>query len=196
MPRTMARGARAAFPSSPWASTSAPSSGPLLCGLLAQLYGWHAGFGLAGLLMLIGLATYLIGYKYLPGDKARTSEAVQHAPLTGAEWRTIAALGVVTLITIFQSIAYYQNTNVGLVWADKFVDLNFIGFHMPTAWFSSIDPFASVVCVPPLFALWRWQASRGQEPGDIGKIAWGAWIAAIANLLSWFWSACRAVGFR
>ncbi|HEX4533243.1 MAG TPA: oligopeptide:H+ symporter, partial [Rhizomicrobium sp.] len=29
--------------------------GPLACGLLAQLYGWHAGFGLAGILMLTGL---------------------------------------------------------------------------------------------------------------------------------------------
>jgi POT family proton-dependent oligopeptide transporter len=51
------------------------------------------------------------------------------------------------------------------------------------AWFSSIDPFASVIAVPPLFALWRWQASRGREPDDIGKIAWGAWITAAANLL-------------
>jgi POT family proton-dependent oligopeptide transporter len=157
--------------------------GPLLCGLLAQLYGWHAGFALAGVLMLIGLATYLIGYKYMPGDRVRTQEAAKRESLTAAEWRTIAALGIVTAITIFQSIAYYQNTNVGLVWADKFVDLNFFGFHMPTAWFSSIDPFASVVCVPPLFALWRWQAARGREPGDIGKIALGAWIAAFANLI-------------
>jgi POT family proton-dependent oligopeptide transporter len=157
--------------------------GPLLCGLLAQLYGWHAGFGLAGVLMLIGLATYLIGYKYMPGDKLRARERAKPEPLTGAQWRTIAALAIVTAITIFQSIAYYQNTNVGLVWADKFVDLNFFGFHMPTAWFSSIDPFASVICVPPLFALWRWQAARGREPGDIGKIALGAWIAAFANLI-------------
>ncbi len=29
--------------------------GPLLCGLLAQLYGWHYGFGIAAIFMLIGL---------------------------------------------------------------------------------------------------------------------------------------------
>src|ERR1700733_8008900 len=40
-------------------------AGPLLCALLAQLYGWHAGFGLAGVLMLLGLATYLAGYREL-----------------------------------------------------------------------------------------------------------------------------------
>ncbi|MEP7085768.1 MAG: oligopeptide:H+ symporter, partial [Gemmatimonadota bacterium] len=40
-------------------------AGPLVCGLLAQRYGWHAGFGLAGVLMLIGLVTYLAGYHTL-----------------------------------------------------------------------------------------------------------------------------------
>ena len=157
--------------------------GPLLCGLLAQVYGWHAGFALAGGLMLIGLATYLIGYKYMPGDRKVERAAVEHEPLTAAQWRTVAALGVATAITVFQSVAYYQNTNIGLVWADQFVNLDLFGFHMPTAWFSSIDPFASVICVPPLFALWRWQAARGKEPDDMGKIALGAWQAAVANLI-------------
>ena len=157
--------------------------GPLLCGILAQYYGWHAGFGLAGVLMLIGLATYLVGYKYMPGDRVRTRARVEHEPLTAAQWRTVAALGVATAITVFQSVSYYQNTNIGLVWADKVVNLDLYGFHMPTAWFSSIDPFASVICVPLLFALWRWQAARGREPDDMGKIAWGAWQAAFANLL-------------
>jgi proton-dependent oligopeptide transporter, POT family len=37
--------------------------GPLLCGLLAQVYGWHYGFGIAAIFMLLGLATYLYGYR-------------------------------------------------------------------------------------------------------------------------------------
>jgi len=51
------------------------------------------------------------------------------------------------------------------------------------AWFNSIDPLASIVGVPLLFALWRYQAARGSEPGDLGKIATGAWITAVANAL-------------
>lgn len=58
-----------------------------------------------------------------------------------------------------------------------------LGFHVPVAWFNSIDPLASIVGVPLLFALWRRQAARGVEPGDLGKIAVGAWITAVANLL-------------
>ena len=90
-------------------------AGPLLCGLLAELYGWHVGFGAAGVLMLAGLATYLIGYRHLQESKAEVAE--EAAPeLPGAvQLRIVLALVAVTGITIFQSIAYYQNSNLNLV---------------------------------------------------------------------------------
>src|SRR3954467_4290028 len=39
---------------------------PLICGTLGELYGWHWGFGAAGVGMLAGLVIYLVGGKYLP----------------------------------------------------------------------------------------------------------------------------------
>jgi POT family proton-dependent oligopeptide transporter len=157
--------------------------GPLLCGLLAQLYGWHAGFGLAGVLMLAGLVTYILGFRHLPEDRPRATRAQSKSPLQVREWRIVGALAAVAALTIFQSVAYYQNTNLGLVWIDANVDLNLLGFIVPVAWFNSVDSFASIVAVPFLFALWKWQATRGAEPGDLGKIAVGAWLAAGANLV-------------
>ena len=157
--------------------------GPLLCGLLAQLYGWHAGFGLAGALMLIGLFTYIAGFRYLPADRPSREPRQAKAALDRRQWRIVGALAAVSAITIFQSIAYYQNSNINLIWIDQSVDLNLLGFHVPVAWFNSIDPLASIVGVPILFALWRWQSAHGGEPDDLGKIATGAWLAALANLL-------------
>ena len=157
--------------------------GPLLCGLLAQIYGWHAGFGLAGVLMLIGLCTYIAGLRYLPPDRLRRAQVRIKVALDRRQWRIVAALAVVSAITVFQSIGYYQNTDMNLVWIDRSVDLNLLGFRVPVAWFNSIDPLASIVGVPVLFALWRWQAARGSEPDDLGKIATGAWLTALANLL-------------
>jgi POT family proton-dependent oligopeptide transporter len=159
-------------------------AGPLLVGLLAQLYGWHVGFGLAGLLMLIGLATYLAGYRELAESvHAVPVVATAAAPLDRAQWRTIAALVAAMGITIFQSIAYSQNTNLALVWIDRSVNLDVLGYHVPAAWFNSIDPFVSIISVPLLFALWRRQAARGAEPGEIGKIGTGAWLSCAANLV-------------
>jgi proton-dependent oligopeptide transporter, POT family len=158
--------------------------GPIACGLVAQLYGWHAGFGLAGVLMLIGLATYLSGYRFLATEDRAASRAngfpvaIQHG-----QGRVVTALLFVMLITIFHSIAYYQNSNIALVWINDHTQLDLFGFAVPVAWFNSIDPFVSIVSVPALFALWKWQARHGGEPGELGKIATGAWICAAANVL-------------
>lgn len=157
--------------------------GPLVVGLLAQLYGWHAGFGLAGILMLIGLATYIAGFRYLPADRPRRQPGNKSVPMDRRQWRVMGALAVVSAITIFQSISYLQNSNMALVWINRNVDLNLLGFHVPVAWFNSIDPLASIIGVPLLLALWRRQAARGREPDDLGKIATGACLATAANLV-------------
>ena len=155
-------------------------AGPLACGLLAQIYGWHAGFGLAGVLMLLGLATYIAGFRHLP-EPERTARA----PIATAEQgklRVVIALFAVMAVTVFQSIAFYQNSDVGLVWTDQHVDRSLFGYLLPQAWFVAINSFVSIVAVPPLFALWRWQARHGSEPDEMRKISIGAWITVAANL--------------
>ena len=47
----------------------------------------------------------------------------------------------------------------------------------------SLNSLASIVGVPLLFWLWRYQAQRGHEPGDVAKIGIGAGIAAGSNLI-------------
>src|SRR6266478_4506265 len=85
--------------------------GPLLCGLIAQVYGWHYGFGIAAIFMLFGLATYLYGYRYLPARvERRKYEGASR--LTATERRIVVALIAVLIISIFESIAYGQIFNV------------------------------------------------------------------------------------
>jgi POT family proton-dependent oligopeptide transporter len=158
-------------------------AGPLVCGLLAQRFGWHAGFGLAGILMLCGLVTYLAGYHTLVEPPPSAVRAEARAAESSRNWGIVATLILVMALTIFHSIAYYQNSNISLVWIDKHVNLDLLGFHVPVAWFNSIDPFSSIVFVPILIALWKWQDARGGEPREIAKIATGAWMASAANLL-------------
>ncbi len=156
-------------------------AGPLVCGLLAQLYGWHVGFGAAAIFMLGGLATYLAGYRHLPAKVARRSGT--HGDLTPADWRILGALVVVIAITTFQSIGYYQLGNVLPVWIQQHVALEAGSFSIPIPWYQSIDPLFSILGVPLLFWIWRRQASRDREPGDLGKIGIGAWLCAAGNLI-------------
>ncbi len=155
--------------------------GPLLCGLLAQLYGWHYGFGVAAIFMFAGLATYLYGYRYLPAKVERRAQS--DGRLSASDWRVIAALVAVMIITIFQSTSYFQLYNVFKIWIQEHVDLAVGGFTIPVPWYQSIDALASVVAVPFLFALWRFQAARRGEPGELAKIGIGAWLAAASQLI-------------
>src|SRR6476646_6848563 len=156
-------------------------AGPLLCGLLAQVYGWHYGFGIAAIFMLLGLATYLYGYRYLPARVRRRK--FEGSRLTAAERRTVIALIAVMIITVFQSTSYYQVFNVNPIWIQQHVALDLAGFRIPVPWFQSINSVFSILCVPPLFWIWRWQASRNSEPDELAKIGIGAWIAAVSNFL-------------
>jgi len=155
--------------------------GPLVCGLLAQVYGWHYGFGIAASFMLFGLATYLYGYRYLPARvERRTFEGTR---LTAADQRVVFALIAVMIITVFQSTAFYQVFNVNPIWIQQHVALDVGGFRIPVPWFQSINSVFSILGVPLLFWIWRRQALRGREPNELAKIGLGAWIAAASNLI-------------
>src|SRR5213596_739919 len=155
--------------------------GPLFSGLLAQVYGWHYGFGIAAIFMLLGLATYLYGYRYLPARVERRK--FEGTRLTAAERRIVGALIAVMIITIFQSTAFYQVFNVNPIWIQQHVALNLGGFRIPVPWFQSINSIFSIVGVPLVLWIWRHQASRHREPNELAKIGTGAWIAAASNLI-------------
>ena len=155
--------------------------GPLLCGLLAQVYGWHYGFGIAAIFMLLGLTTYLYGYRYLPARVERRK--FEGTRLTAAERRIVYALFAVIIITVFQSISYYQLFNVNPIWIQQHVTADIGGFRLPVPWYQSINAVFSIVGVPLVFWIWRRQALRRREPDDLAKIGTGAWIAAASNLI-------------
>ena len=155
--------------------------GPVVCGLLAQVLGWHYGFGLAAIFMLGGLATYLRGYRHLPARVPRRRR--DQARLAAADWSVVLALVAVMAITIFQSIAYYQLANVLPVWIQQHVALDVGQLTVPVPWYQSVDPLFSILGVPLLFWIWKRQAAGRGEPGDLAKIGTGAWLSAASNLV-------------
>jgi proton-dependent oligopeptide transporter, POT family len=158
--------------------------GPLGCGGIAAVYGWHAGFGLAAALMILGLLIYLSGQKHLPGKasaKAATGEELP--PLTQRERLRVMLLIVAIGLTILPNVAYPMIWNIGILWVDGHVSLASPFGAVPASWFNSVDAFASIIFVPPLVALWAWQARRGSEPSDVAKIGIGCAITGASALL-------------
>ncbi len=159
---------------------------PLVCGTLGSVYGWHYGFGAAGIGMLVGLGIYLYAAPMLP-EEARAKRANASSPLTGSERRSVVALAILFLpVTLFWA-TYEQQGNTIALWAsdhtDRMIDLGFWRGEIPAEWFQSFNPFMIFAFTPFIVALWAWQAARGREPSSITKMAFGCFGVAAANLI-------------
>jgi POT family proton-dependent oligopeptide transporter len=156
---------------------------PLVCGFLGETYGWHYGFGAAGVGMLTGLLIYLWGQRYLPNERSR-AESVTPAPAGSHRGRDTALLllGIGLAVTIFRG-AYEQIGNTFALWMRDDVDRVIGGVEIGAAMFFSLNPLLVMVMTPPLLARWKRQAERGRELSVMHKMAAGALIVAASYLL-------------
>ncbi|MGC1303933.1 MAG: MFS transporter [Caulobacteraceae bacterium] len=152
--------------------------GPLVCGALAQVYGWHVGFAIAAALMLVGFITYRAGLRHIPPEPERR-RGRREATLTRDDRRTIRILLVVLVLSVFEQVAYHQTFNVGLIWIRDHVQLQTAFGTIPTSWYVALDGLLYMLATPVLLAFWRWQArGGGGGPSEMTKLALGAVIAA------------------
>jgi proton-dependent oligopeptide transporter, POT family len=152
---------------------------PLIAGTLGEVYGWHYGFGAAGVGMLIGLTIYLFGRKWLPHDSPIVEKAERAAKprLTHREKMGIVALLLLLPVLTIAFIGNQQIFNAYLVWAERNVDLIFFGKKMPTTWLITLDSIVSVSFLAGAVIFWRLWAKKFPEPPEITKIGIGSLVA-------------------
>jgi proton-dependent oligopeptide transporter, POT family len=178
---------------------------PLICGALGEFYGWHWGFGAAGVGMLLGLVIYILGGKHLPEQvgavKSNLGAAAPPAPAGRYRSTFILLFAVGLAVTVFRG-AYEQFGNTLALWADVGVDRTLGQWSIPMTWFPSLNPLLVIMMTPVLLAHWRRRAQAGYTGSAMKKMALGALIVAAAYLLlaavafaagtgraSWLWLA-------
>ncbi len=81
----------------------------LVCGFLGEAYGWKYGFGAAGIGMLVGLAMFLWGQKYLQGHAEPAQPATLRERVLGIrrEWLIygVAIVGIVPVAALMWAAA-------------------------------------------------------------------------------------------
>ena len=159
------------------------ASGPLVTGLVAAVYGWHAGFAVAAVLMLVALLAYILGQRHLPDDRPVARKREKSAPMTKAERKRLWVLLLVIALTIPAEIAYPMVWSIGILWVDQYVNLATSLGDVPSSWFASMDSIGAILAAPALVIFWAWQAKRGSEPSSVTKVGIGSVIIAIAALL-------------
>jgi len=157
---------------------------PFVCGFLGETFGWHYGFGAAGIGMLAGLMIYTAGRHHLerPVPAPR-----QTAPAAARTPRQVALLIAILAAVILFRGAYEQAGNSIALWTGTAVDRHVAGGgEIPATWFQSLDPLF-VFLLTPLFVHQARRAAR--VPNAARAMAKGALLTAAAffmlSLVAW-----------
>lgn len=115
--------------------------GSILCGYLGETFGWHYGFGLAGVFMFIGLIQFKLAQtmfgdiglapkkgENLPEDDVVDSiEKVKKEPLTKKERDRLIVVGVLAFFSIFFWAAFEQAGTSMNIFASEYTDRSLNG---------------------------------------------------------------------
>ena len=160
----------------------------LVCGTLAAVWGWHWGFGAAGVGMMLGLVVYFFGQKYLAPDnimETKKESAKEHKKgFDASEKKRIWALIGLCLLNVVFWAVYEQQGNTMQTWADeKTVWPVILGFQIPATWFQSFNPLFIFLLAPLLDMFWIRQSKKGTEPSSVAKMAIGCVILGLSFIV-------------
>jgi POT family proton-dependent oligopeptide transporter len=162
---------------------------PIVVGTVGEAYGFHWGFAIAGIGMIVALATYVAGRRYLPPEPPpglpRCRSTVDGPPVSRPDLmkRATLLMAIVAAVVVFRG-AYEQLGNTVSLWADQSVDRTVtVTFSIPVTWFQSLNPMMVFLLTPVFVARWTELAARQREPSSVLKMALGASIVALSFFL-------------
>ncbi|HEU4533693.1 MAG TPA: peptide MFS transporter, partial [Polyangiaceae bacterium] len=174
------------------------SLAPLVCGALAVRFGWHAGFGAAGVAMACGLAQFVArrdrfgaaALRATPrGDAAGAGGAAGEGERAlargegdpaGERRRIVALLWLVVAATLFWAIFDQASTTLTL-FAERHTRRVAFGLDFPAGWYQSLNPVLLLALSPVFTALWGWLGPR--QPSSPVKFAFGLWGVGLGMAL-------------
>jgi POT family proton-dependent oligopeptide transporter len=173
---------------------------PLIGGAIGEMFGWHWGFVVTGIGMVLGLMLYLGGARHLPPEPQRQQQAeTGQTSDDRIHAKVIWLLAAVFLFVIAFRAAYEQAGNTIAIWADTGVDRRIGDWSIPMTWFQSLNPLFIFLFTPIVVARWTRLARKGRDQSAVTKMGTGALIMAASYLMlaitswlggahaSWLW---------
>ena len=152
----------------------------LIVGYVGETYGWHYGFGLAGIGMAAGLIQYLAGQKHLAhvGNFLGTSkdEAEKEAmkkPLTKIEKDRVIVLFISFLLVIVFWGAFEQAGGLMNIYASEKTDRMLMGWEVPASWFQSLNAMFIIFLGTSVALYWANRKLKGKVSTSLFKMIVG-----------------------
>lgn len=166
-------------------------------GYVAFYFGWHYGFGLAGIGMVLGQIVYMLGQKHLKGvgeftggTKVSAEEkAAAKKPLDKIEKDRVIVLLISFLIVIIFWGAFEQAGGLMNLYTDQKVDrdsgLAWLGV-VPAAVFQSLNAGYIIIFGTIIGGFWLWWKKSGKESSSLFKMAIGTIIMGLGYVFMMF----------
>ena len=158
----------------------------IIVGAIGEVYGWHYGFGLAGICMALGLIQYVLGQKYLVNvgnftgsNKDSKENSVSDKPLTKIEKDRIIVLFISFLIVIVFWGAYEQAGGLMNIYASEKTNrilpfsLPLIGNEIPASWFQSLVALFIIILGTSVAGYWAKRKLQGKLSTSLFKMLIG-----------------------
>ena len=150
----------------------------LIVGYVGETYGWHYGFGLAGIGMALGVAQYLLGQKYLKdvgnfiGDTAESTQNLK-APLTKEEKDRITVLLISFLLVILFWGAFEQAGGLMNIYTMEKTNRMIGGWEVPASWFQSLNAMFIIFFGSAVAGYWANRKLKGKTATSLFKMILG-----------------------
>ena len=156
----------------------------LVVGYVGEVYGWHYGFGLAGIGMGLGLLQYVFGLKYLSevgnflGD-TKDNQEVMKAPLTKIELDRVAVLLISFLLVIVFWGAFEQAGGLMNIYTMEKTDRLIGDWQVPASWFQSINAMFIIFFGTTVALFWANRKLKGKVSSSLFKMIVGLIIMGV-----------------
>lgn len=163
----------------------------LIVGYVGENIGWHYGFGLAGIGMVLGQAVYMWGQKFLVGigdylgNNDNPDKELMNKPLTKVEKDRMIVLLLSFIIIIVFWGAFEQAGGLLNIYAKEKVNLtiSLLNFDVPASWFQSVNAAFIIIFGTSVAAYWVNRKRKGKEVSSLFKMAVGTIIMGSGFLM-------------
>jgi len=152
----------------------------LIVGYVGEVYGWHYGFGLAGIGMALGLLQYMLGQKHLKyvGNNTNTSEneeekAAMKRPLNKKEKDRVVVLFISFLMVIVFWGAFEQAGGLMNIYASEKTNRMLMGWEVPASWFQSLNAMFIIIFGTIVAGYWAKRKLKGKVSTSLFKMCIG-----------------------
>ncbi|MDA8934442.1 peptide MFS transporter [Flavobacteriales bacterium] len=161
----------------------------LIVGYIGEVHGWHYGFGLAGIGMLLGQIVYMAGQKHLIEvgnllkDTANLEDKAKYdQPLTHIEKDRIKVLLLSFLIVIVFWGAFEQAGGLMNIYTLEKTNRVIAGMTIPASVFQSLNAAFIILLGTTVAGYWVKRSSKNKEASSLFKMAVGTMIMGLGFL--------------